>query len=144
MVETLLNKNNQRKDLILFNISSVHLFWLVWFSLCLWPVLYDNKFSANYLIFFTPLIYLFVNSEVAVTRIFGEFSEATTDGHTTNTYGTIMQAILLVFLYFIVVQIGNYIWNENDITDKETDVEITVPSTKNKQSNFKEFVSLLF
>jgi len=68
LVETLLNKNNQRKDLILFNISSVHLFWLVWFSLCLLPVLYDNKFSANYLIFFTPLIYLFVNGRLINTN----------------------------------------------------------------------------
>jgi hypothetical protein len=81
------------------------------FKFTLFFYVYQMEQSIYYFLFLF-LIYLFVNSEVAVTRIFTDFSEATTDGHTTNTYGTILQALLLVFLYFLVVQIGNYMWEQ--------------------------------
>ncbi len=93
--------------------------------------------QSIYYFLFLFLIYLFVNSEVAITRIFGEFSDATTDGHTTNTYGTVLQALLLVFLYFMVVQIGNYIWAD------DSDDEDEPPTKKSLVTSAKEWLKSL-
>jgi hypothetical protein len=69
-------------------------------------------------------IYLFINSEVAFIRIFNKFEGASDDGYTTNTYGTIIQGILLTMMYFFIVFIGDYLWDEEDV-----EVPKSIPKT---------------
>jgi hypothetical protein len=86
--------------------------------------------------FFLFVIYLFVNSEVAFTRIFKDISGASDDGATTNTYGTFLQALLLVLLYFIIVQLKDYFWSDDDDYESDDEYDEGVEDTSDT-SNFK-------
>lgn len=68
-------------------------------------------------------------------RIFKDINGTSDDGSTTNTYGTFLQAFLLVFLYFIVVQLKDYFWSDDGYeSDDESDEEVEEPTDT---SNFK-------
>jgi hypothetical protein len=110
----------------------------------------DIDQGAFYMLFLF-LIYLFVNSEVAFVRIFKNFQGASDDGYTTNTYGTILQGILLVLMYFLIVIFGDYLWEYADedentttttITPAQPDIKNKQPDKKNKQS-WKSWMSFM-
>lgn len=88
-------------------------------------------------------IYLFINSEVAFIRIFNKFDGASNDGYTTNTYGTILQGILLTMMYFFIVLIGDYLWDgEDDIEVSKSTPKINEPedTQKIKSNNWKSWI----
>lgn len=93
--------------------------------------------QGGFYMFFLFLIYLFVNSEVMLQRVFHEIPGAT-GALTTNSYGTILQGILLVFMYSIVVIAGEYFWDKGDGDESDEEIEeLSVMDTFKKKMKLK-------